>query len=314
MPRTHAPAPAPLQGIASAQLLGLSGPTWRGLDILCAQALLARTLGHAVGAQSSLLLSCLSNLVYPASLLVYAHLLADGVLTLGFASKVGAVRSSGTRGWAGAAPCSMEGWRWLESMPGAARPSTCPPSRRPPQVLLLVLLATLAAKAGLEGFHTLPRYCPHHGKRTLACFAAAFVVFPLPELFPSERQAGSPAVAVSGGAQAASWQAGRQAGCARSDTQQRFRPAPLRRPLLALPLRVAPAAGRGLLPAVQPAGGPAPGARCGLHVRIPGHGCVLALGRLPGGRQRRRQLRAAPRLGAHAAAAGATCGALPAAL
>lgn len=54
-------------------------------------------------------------------------------------------------------------------------------------MLLLVLLATLAAKALLEGFHTLPRYCPRYGKRTLACFAAGFAVFPLPELFPSER-------------------------------------------------------------------------------------------------------------------------------
>lgn len=56
----------------------------------------------------------------------------------------------------------------------------------PHQVLVLVLLATLAAKALLEGFHTLPRYCPRYGKRTLACFAAGFAVFPLPELFPSE--------------------------------------------------------------------------------------------------------------------------------
>lgn len=56
----------------------------------------------------------------------------------------------------------------------------------PPQVLVLVLLATLAAKALLEGFDTLPRYCPRYGKRTLACFVAGFAVFPLPELFPSE--------------------------------------------------------------------------------------------------------------------------------
>ncbi|PRW44398.1 derlin-3 isoform X1 [Chlorella sorokiniana] len=126
------------EGIANAHFLGLPGSTWRGLDILMAQALLARTLGHAVGARSTPI-HILSNLVFPAALLGYAHLLADGVLTLGFASKV----------------------------------------------LVLVLLATLAAKALLEGFHTLPRYCPRYGKRTLACFAAGFAVFPLPELFPS---------------------------------------------------------------------------------------------------------------------------------
>ncbi|KAI7839621.1 hypothetical protein COHA_006621 [Chlorella ohadii] len=125
-------------GIANAHFLGLPGSTWRGLDILMAQALLARTLGHAVGARSAPI-HVLSNLVFPAALLGYAHLLADGVLTLGFASKV----------------------------------------------LVLVLLATLAAKALLEGFHTLPRYCPRYGKRTLACFAAGFAVFPLPELFPN---------------------------------------------------------------------------------------------------------------------------------
>ena len=34
-------------------------------------------------------LRLLSNAVFPAALLGYAHLLADGVLTLGFASKVG---------------------------------------------------------------------------------------------------------------------------------------------------------------------------------------------------------------------------------
>jgi len=53
------------------------------------------------------------------------------------------------------------------------------------QVLVVVLAGTLAAKAGLEGFSTLPKYCPRRGKRTLACFALGFTVFPLPELFPS---------------------------------------------------------------------------------------------------------------------------------
>lgn len=52
-----------------------------------AQALLARTLGHALGARTGLV-HFLSNLAFPSTLLVYAHLLSDGVLTLGFASKV----------------------------------------------------------------------------------------------------------------------------------------------------------------------------------------------------------------------------------
>jgi hypothetical protein len=52
------------------------------------------------------------------------------------------------------------------------------------QVLGAVLLATLASKACLEGWASLPKYCPRRGRRTLACFAAGFGVFPLPELLP----------------------------------------------------------------------------------------------------------------------------------
>lgn len=102
-----------------------------------AQALLARTLGHAVGARTGIL-RFLSNLLFPASLLLYSHLLADSVLTLGFASKA----------------------------------------------LVGVVAATLAAKAAVEGWSTVPKYCPERGRRTLFFFAAAFAFFPLPELFP----------------------------------------------------------------------------------------------------------------------------------
>jgi hypothetical protein len=77
-----------MQGIGAASLLGLPGSTWRGLDILTAQALLGRTLGHAVGARSPIT-RAIANQAYPATLLVYTHVVADGVLTLGFASKVG---------------------------------------------------------------------------------------------------------------------------------------------------------------------------------------------------------------------------------
>jgi hypothetical protein len=37
------------QGIANAVWLGIDGPTWRTLDILCCQLMLARTVGHACG-------------------------------------------------------------------------------------------------------------------------------------------------------------------------------------------------------------------------------------------------------------------------
>lgn len=57
----------------------------------CPQGLLARTCGHALGARLPLT-RLLANLVFPASLLAYAHLFADGVLTLGVASRVGAAR------------------------------------------------------------------------------------------------------------------------------------------------------------------------------------------------------------------------------
>lgn len=65
--------------------------------------------------------------------------------------------------------------------------SNSPPAAHAPpcsQVLVLVLIATLASKVLLEGYGSLPKYCRRRGKRTLACFVAAFAIFPLPELFP----------------------------------------------------------------------------------------------------------------------------------
>ena len=45
------------------------------------------------------------------------------------------------------------------------------PSRTPPvvffQVLLFIMLATLAAKLALEGPVTFPKYCPRRGARVL---------------------------------------------------------------------------------------------------------------------------------------------------
>lgn len=55
---------------------------------------------------------------------------------------------------------------------------------RPVQVLVLVLLSTLACKGLLEGWSSVPAYCPRRGRRTLACFALGFAAFPMPELFP----------------------------------------------------------------------------------------------------------------------------------
>lgn len=53
------------EGLHKSEVFGISGPLWRTWDILCAQWLLARTFGHAVGArhwvtqgESSLMLFC----------------------------------------------------------------------------------------------------------------------------------------------------------------------------------------------------------------------------------------------------------------
>lgn len=39
------------EGLHKSEVFGISGPLWRTWDILCAQWLLARTFGHAVGAR-----------------------------------------------------------------------------------------------------------------------------------------------------------------------------------------------------------------------------------------------------------------------
>lgn len=35
------------------------------------------------------------------------------------------------------------------------------------KVLLWIMLATLAAKVAIEGWHTVPKYCPQRGKKVL---------------------------------------------------------------------------------------------------------------------------------------------------
>lgn len=72
-------------GIAEASLWGVSGATWRTLDILWAQGLLARTFGHVVGVHRPSL-ATFANLAFPAGVLVMSKTFE--VFTLGIASKI----------------------------------------------------------------------------------------------------------------------------------------------------------------------------------------------------------------------------------
>lgn len=81
---------AHIEGLENSNLLGIPGSLWRSLDILCAQTLLSRTLGHAVGAHTSLV-SGICNAVFPFLLMGWAFVSkrSDGwpPLTLGSASR-----------------------------------------------------------------------------------------------------------------------------------------------------------------------------------------------------------------------------------
>ncbi|KAL0019556.1 hypothetical protein WJX79_000427 [Trebouxia sp. C0005] len=59
-----------VDGLQSSTILGISGSLWRTFDIICAQWLLARTFGHAVGA-SHWVTQVLINTVFPAVCLYY---------------------------------------------------------------------------------------------------------------------------------------------------------------------------------------------------------------------------------------------------
>lgn len=72
-------------GIAGASLWRVSGATWRTLDILWAQGLLARTFAHALGVRSSAI-STFANLAFPAGVFAMSKMLE--VFTLGMASKI----------------------------------------------------------------------------------------------------------------------------------------------------------------------------------------------------------------------------------
>ena len=79
-----------MQGLSAATVLGVSGSLWRSLDILCAQTLLSRTLGHAVGAHTSVV-TTICNQLFPCLLMAWAFLSKRGEgwppLTLGSASQ-----------------------------------------------------------------------------------------------------------------------------------------------------------------------------------------------------------------------------------
>lgn len=112
------------------------------------QGLLARTCGHALGARQALT-RFLANLVFPASLLAYAHLFADGVLTLGVASRVGAAswqparccrkkgaaveRAGCSAGSEEAPPAAAHGARWQAGQ-GKGRPHGPPLACAAPDV------------------------------------------------------------------------------------------------------------------------------------------------------------------------------------
>lgn len=72
-------------GIGAATLLGVPGTTWRTLDILWAQALLARALGHVLGVRSRPL-ALLLNAGFPALVLGAGRW--RGGITLGTASQL----------------------------------------------------------------------------------------------------------------------------------------------------------------------------------------------------------------------------------
>ncbi|KDD72393.1 hypothetical protein H632_c3403p0 [Helicosporidium sp. ATCC 50920] len=122
-------------GLASSQVLGLGGAAWRTLDIVSAQSLLARTIGHALGGRSAAV-GLLSNAAFPC--LVALHAQVYGAISLATTARL----------------------------------------------LLLVAGAILGAKLILEGAHTVPAFDTPGARKAGLLFLAAFVVFPLPEVWP----------------------------------------------------------------------------------------------------------------------------------
>ena len=183
------------EGLQSAEVFGISGPLWRTWDIICAQWLLARTLGHAVGARhwltqgdyskfAVLQLSCHFLLVLTphtplggsACLNTVAVELCNTVdsicvhckplvLHLSITKPHPMLRTTLPRCGACAVitntvfPAACLYYFWTAS--GAL------PMKTIMHTLVAVMLTTLAAKLLVEGVHTVPKYCKAKGTTTL---------------------------------------------------------------------------------------------------------------------------------------------------
>lgn len=102
-------------GLPSAVVAGVPGPVWRTWDILCAQWLLGRSFGHAVGASHAVTIA-LTNVAFPAAVLALAHATSasGGALSLAACSRA----LLGTVAAATAAKLGLEGTHTLPPVPG----------------------------------------------------------------------------------------------------------------------------------------------------------------------------------------------------
>lgn len=102
-------------GLPSAVVAGVPGPVWRTWDILCAQWLLGRSFGHAVGASHAVTIA-LTNVAFPAAVLALAHAASasGGALSLAACSRA----LLGTVAAATAAKLGLEGTHTLPPVPG----------------------------------------------------------------------------------------------------------------------------------------------------------------------------------------------------
>ena len=102
-------------GLPSAVVAGVPGPVWRTWDILCAQWLLGRSFGHAVGA-SHFVTVALTNVAFPAAVLALAHAASARGAALSLAACSRALL--GTVAAATAAKLGLEGHHTLPPVPG----------------------------------------------------------------------------------------------------------------------------------------------------------------------------------------------------
>lgn len=169
------------EGLHKSEVFGISGPLWRTWDILCAQWLLARTFGHAVGArhwvtqgdhffmrfsmyfahtrfwQHRLSQNTTSRNLSPPLLqtlstanMTHAHHVERNTLTA-------AVQCAVITNTVFPAVCLYYFWTASGALP----------MRIIMHTLVAVMLTTLAAKLLVEGVHTLPKYCKTRGMTAL---------------------------------------------------------------------------------------------------------------------------------------------------